>query len=257
MLSHFRMKMVWQKTGDCIICDPLDHNFVEYWLENQNEFIWQTTSCFPQQQLISELSHLVEQVQIDLNKVKIKLIETPINFNQHTLNILHRRWVQLHIEHPNISKLFNGNFKISLDRINKVLHELEESWSLRLSSDSNLMPTYNKLPKLFGQANIKLPYENLGRSSYNKWLNFDESLETTDTNNFNELHNKLFINLNRSYITDPPKDYVSWITNKGFDAVPNDLLLANFVDLDTKQDIYRALFLKNFVHELNDVIFTT
>jgi hypothetical protein len=251
------MKLIWQKTGDYIVCDPLDHKFVEYWLENQNKFVWQTTNCFPQQQLISELSYLVEQIQKDLNKVKIKLIETPIDFNQNTLNILHRRWVQLHIEYPNISTLFDTNFKISLNRINKALHELEESWSLKLSSDNTPLTAYDKLPRLFGQANINLPYENLGRSSYNKWLNFDESLETTDTNNFNELYNKISINLNRSFIIDPPKDYVNWTRNKGFEAVPNKLQLANFINLDTKQDIYRSLFMKNFVLDLNDVIFTT
>lgn len=251
------MKLIWQKTGDYIDCVPVDHTFVEYWLEQQDNFVWTAFSSFPQQSLIDELRDLVNKVQVDLSKVKIKLIESTDNFeSQLTLNILHRRWVEIHLAYPNISKLFGNEFKTRLDRINKALHELEESWFLRLSSNNSPLTT-TTLPNYFGQSNIKLPYENLGRSSYNKWLNFDESLETSDTNNFDELYNNISINLNRSFIGDPPTDYVYWAIRKGFDPVPNELLLANFSNLETKQDTYRALFMKNFVLDHNDVIFTT
>jgi hypothetical protein len=51
-------------------------------------------------------------------------------------------------------------------------------------------------------------------------------------------------------------DYVYWTVAKGFDPLPNELLLANFKNLETKQGTYRALFMKNFVLDNNDVIFT-
>jgi hypothetical protein len=257
VLSHFHMKLVWQKTGDYINCDPVDHSFVEYWLSEQDRFIWNTTSVLPQQLLINSLAHLVDRVQLKLSKLKIQLVDSADYTSQSTLNTLHRNWVQLHLDHPNITNVFGHEFKLDLARINKVLHELEESWKLRLCSDNNAFPNETTLPNHFGQSNIKLLYENLGRSSYNKWLNFDESLETTDTNNFNELHHMMSVNLNRSFISEPPDKYVYWALSKGFDPVPNELLLANFSDLETKQDTYRALFMKNFVLERNDVIFTT
>jgi hypothetical protein len=250
------MKLIWQKTGDYIDCDPIDHNFVEYWLNLQKSFVWNTTSVLPQQELLDELSNLVDRVHTKLSKLKIKLIDTPADYtSQSTLNILHRNWVQLHLKYPNFLSLFDNEFKIDIARINKTLHELEISWTLGLQSDNNFLLRPRVLPNFFGQSNIKIPYENLGRSSYNKWLNFDESLETSDTNNFKEIYNKLSVNLNRSFISDFPKDYVSWINTKGFTATPNELLLANFANLDTKQDTYRTLFMKNFVLELNDVIF--
>jgi len=251
------MKLVWQKTGDYIDCDPVDHSFIEYWLVEQDQFIWNTTSIFPQQLLLNDLSDLIGQVHTKLGKLKIKLIETDSYIDQFTLNKLHRNWVQLHLDYPTISNLFGDQFRIDMERINKILHQLEESWSLRLSSDNNVLSPNLKLPNQFGQSNIKLPYENLGRSSYNKWLNFDESLSTADTNNFDELYNKISVNLNRSFISDPPMDYVYWTVAKGFDPLPNELLLANFKDLETKQNTYRTLFMKNFVLERNDVIFTT
>jgi len=250
------MKLVWQKTGDYINCDPVDHSFVEYWLDQQDHFIWNTTSILPQQLLLDELLHLVGRVQLKLSKLKIQLVDHADYMSQSTLNTLHRNWVQLHLDHPNITNVFGDEFKVDLARINKVLHELEESWTLRLHSENNSLPT-TKLPDHFGQSNIKLPYENLGRSSYNKWLNFDESLDTADTNNFNEIHNKISVNLNRSFIAAPPIDYVYWAISEGVSPAPNKLLLANFSNLETKQDTYRALFMKNFVLERNDVIFTT
>ena len=256
MLSHSHMKLVWQKTGDYINCDPVDHGFVEYWLDKQQEFIWKTTSVLPQQELLEELSNLVDRVHTRLGKLKIQLVETPADYmSQNTLNTLHRNWVQLHLKYPNFLSLFDKQFSIDVARINKALHELEISWSLLLESNNTILPTMGDLPSLFGQSNIKVPYENLGRSSYNKWLNFDESLETSDTNNFKEIYNKLSINLNRSFISDAPVDYVNWISYKGFPVTPNELLLANFADLDTKQHTYRTLFMKNFVLGCNDVIF--
>lgn len=250
------MKLVWQKTGDYIDCDPVNHSFVEYWLAEQDHFIWNTTSVFPQKLLLSDLSDLISRVQTNLSKLKIKLIDADSYIDQSTLNTLHRNWVQLHLKYPNISNVFGDQFRIDMERINKTLHQLEESWTLRLSSENDVLSPDQKLPNQFGQSNIKLPYENLGRSTYNKWLNFDESLNTADTNNFNELHNKIAVNLNRSFISDPPIDYVYWTITKGFDPLPNELLLANFKDLETKQGTYRTLFMKNFVLDNNDVIFT-
>lgn len=250
------MKLIWQKTGDYINCVPIDYSFVEFWLDNQNNFVWNTTSCLPQQELITELSLLIDKVHINLRKLKISLINTPADFVcQSTLNTIHRNWVQLHLNYPTISNLFGDEFKRDMERINKALHELEETWTLRLTNENNPL-SITTLPNYFGQANVKIPYENLGRSSYNKWINFDESLDTPDTNDFDEIYNILSINLNRSFISQPPNDYVNWALSKGAPPKPNTLLLANFIDLENKQDTYRSLFMKNFVLSNNDVIFT-
>ena len=251
------MKLIWQKTGDYIDCEPVDNGFAEFWLEQQNNFVWNTTSCFPQQELIQELSYLVDKVHNDLKKVKFSLIDTPVDFIcQSTLNTIHRNWVQLYLSHPTIANLFGAEFKKDMERINKALHELEEKWALTLTNEHSALPSGAVLPSYFGQANIKIPYENLGRSSYNKWLNFDESLDSNDTNDFKEIQNKLSVNLNRSFVSQPPADYIEWVLSKGSTPKPNDLLLANFKNLDNKQDTYRALFMKNFVLEQNNVIFT-
>jgi hypothetical protein len=250
------MKLVWQKTGDFIDCDPIDYSFVEFWLDNQNNFEWNTTSCFPQQELIDELTILIDRVHINLNKLKISLIDTPADFVcQNTLNTLHRNWVQLHLTHPNISNLFGSEFKIDIERINKALHELEESWNLVIKSEQLPFVNTHRIPMNFGDSNIKILYANLGRSTYNKWLNFDDNVTDVDTNNYNEINPLLLLKLNRSHSTTPPLEYANWCSKHQVRPTPDKILLANFKDLASKQDTYRSLFMKNFVLNNNDVIF--
>jgi hypothetical protein len=249
------MKLVWGKSGDFIKCIPIDIGFVEYWIDSQQNFIWQTTSCFPQRDLIDELNTLIIDVDKELSRIKIRLIDSPITIDQSTINILHTNWVLLFKKHPNINKLFGISFKNKMDRINKALHELEESWKLQIFTDGEPIVTDYQIPTIFGKSNIEIPYENLGRSSYNKWANFDNNI-TEDTNDFNELHYKVQIHLNRTYTTQPPIEYVNWCKELSIIPRPNHLLLANFSNLETKQDTYRALFMKNFVLDNNDVIFT-
>jgi len=138
------MKLVWQKSGDYIECDPIDHLLVEFWLDKQKGQTWSTTTVMPQELLISELNYLVKNVSFHLDKVKIKLIDLPITgIDQLQLNTLHRNWVLLHQNHPNISALFDPatdhQFKSYMDRINKVLHQVEESFKLVMTSDDYFM----------------------------------------------------------------------------------------------------------------------
>lgn len=255
------MKLVWQKSGDFIVCDPVDHLLVEFWLDKQQGQTWSTTTVMPQDLLISELNHLIKNVSFHLDKVKIKLIDMPITgTSQSQLNTLHRNWVLLHQNHPNISALFDPatdhQFKINMDRINKVLHQVEESFKLVLTSDDYFIERSTNISNIFGHANIKFPYENLGRSTYNKWKNFDSSVNTSDTNNFDELPNSLVINLDRTYVNQPPLEYIKWCENLNVVPQPNELLLANMKDLEHNLSVYRELFMKNFTFANNNVIFT-
>lgn len=249
------MKLVWGKSGDFIECIPIDIGFAEYWIDSQQNFIWQTTSCFPQHDLINELNSLIGDVDKELSKIKIRLIDSSMTIDQSKINMLHTNWVRLFKKHPNINKLFGIDFKNKMDRINKALHELEESWKLQMFANREPRVIDYQLPIIFGKSNIEIPYENLGRSSYNKWANFDNNI-TEDTNDFNELHYKVQINLNRPYTTQAPIEYVKWCGELSIIPKSNELLLANFSNLETKLDTYRTLFMKNFVLDNNDVIFT-
>lgn len=251
------MKLVWSKSGDQIECTPLDQGFVEFWLDKQSTLIWTTKSIFPQAELIAELNVLLAEISGRLAKVKIVLVDMPITgIDQNQLNILHRNWVLMHKQHPNISALFGDDFRVSLDRINIALHDLEESWKARLHIVHDPISVDCQRPEFFGKSNLEIPHQNLGRCSYNKWSNFDTSVHTIDTNNFDELHTIVSMNLSQPYITEAPREYAAWCDLHNIKATPNTLMLANFVNIDCKLETYRALFMKNFVLDNNDVIFT-
>ena len=250
------MKLVWKKSGDFIECIPINIGFAEYWIDSQQDFIWQTTnSVFPQHDLIDELNTLILDVDKELTKIKIRLVDSSITVDQSKINMLHTNCVLLLKKYPNINKLFGISFKNKMSRINKALHELEDSWKLQMFTDHEPKIMGYQPPTIFGKSNIIIPYENLGRSSYNKWANFDNNI-TEDTNEFNELHYKVQINLQRPYTTQAPMEYINWCGQLSIAPKPNELLLANLVNLEENLSTYRALFMKNFVLDNNDVIFT-
>lgn len=245
------MKLVWNKTGDYINCTPIDNNFVDQWLEQDQ--VWISNGLSILKNNIDELTALIVTVAPILDKFKLKLTELPITGKQSQLNEIHRNWVKLFQKYPNIHKLFDQQSYKKLERINKCLHELEESWHLFLKANNSC--SIKNIPAYFGKANIVIPYENLGRSYYNKWINFDDSVTTSDTNNFKEIIPTIKINICRTYFQDPPKEYVDWCVNKNINVLPNTILLANFDNVDENLDRYRDLFIKNFVLNNNDVIF--
>jgi hypothetical protein len=251
------MKLVWNKTGDFITCNPVDPAFVEFWLSKFSERIWANTSQQDQTVLIDKLQSELTVAQEYLSKLKIlKLFDCNLDcINQSNLNSIHRNWVLIHQQYPNIYKLFDERFRISMYNINKVLHAVEESWHVELETDKVALES-SYIPNTFGRSNITIPYENLGRSTYNKWLNFD-NVDGADTNNFREIYGKLTCNLHRNYSQQPPEDYVIWAKQRDLSINPSNLiLLANFNKLDDNLHKYRELFLNNFVIERNYVIFT-
>jgi hypothetical protein len=251
------MKLVWNKTGDHIICEPVDQEFANYWLSEFKELTWNVNSTLSQHISLSYLKDLLESVQSCLDRLKLLLYSSDIEcIDQNFLNEIHRNWVIIHQKYPNIYRLFDNKFKDDMNKINKIIHEIEESWQVNLET-KHILQNVGNVPNMFGKSNLMIPYENLGRSNYNKWLNFDNIVDTLDTNDFREIYGKLNFNLNRHFVSFPPIEYVQWAGNNKLSVKPNVLLLANFKELEKNLYRYRKLFLDNFVLEQNDVIFTT
>jgi hypothetical protein len=250
-------KLVWEKSGDIIEIQPINQEVYSYFVENlyntyQNFY---TLPVIDVENFASELKLCLKSVNNVLqNKFHIQLWSAnDLEFlDQLQLNHLHKNWVDLHLQYPNLpillEKILPGS-QYKLNRINKCIHKLEESFdSLRcLTPDPtvNFSNPFGENILNFDTSGIRVEYNNLGRSTYNKWLNFDNNMDAKDTNNFNEIYTSITVSLARSCTGSAPKEYIEWTKLHNTKPHGKTLNLAKFDKLDENLLLYRNLFYKN------------
>ena len=250
-------KLVWEKTGDTIDIHPVDHAVYGYFVENLNQ------SDQNRYRLPSlELETLVVELVHDLTTVDTFFqskfdIETWITstidlLDQAQLNHFHRVWAELHLKYPNISVLSDKilpGMNQRLHNINKSIHKLEESFDwLNCQTPTptvNFSNPFGTQILSFDTASIQIDYNNLGRSTYNKWKNFDSQVHGNDTNDFDQLYSSIILSLKRPATGTIPKEYMDWAKCHNIQPHGNTLTLAQFDKLEENLLTYRKLIYKN------------
>ena len=251
-------RLRWTQTHDVIELAVIDHGVYEYFIEQLNSrAINQYTMSDPEYVSLSqELQQRFDRIQSFVHD-RLHLTDFDIEFdpgNQDDLNHLHRLWVKLHQRFPNIATVADRVFPEDLKAINKLIHAIEES-TLNLEAVSP-DPDYS-MPNRFGTGilgfgvyNISIAYNNLGRSTWQKWQNNDTTIDT-DLNNFSELYTTLRLHVSRHQTYGPPAEYQTWCKQHGLPCVGSRMPLANFDKLDENLLQYRQLFYKNSLIENN------
>jgi len=256
------MKLVWDKTGDFINLEILNHKvfqfLIEYWKSNNsNKFLPHTK--FSLDITYKKLKKSLKITNKILKFFKIDDLEIDLNLDQNTLNLLHEKWVILQRKHPMISALCEKKFeggKFHFDNINHQIHILENGFNF-LIGNNDLTAIKNNFDDIttFNFANIYLEYKNPGRQTFDKWINYDNNVYDIDKNDFSEFYGFVNINLNRPYKKLPPPEYIKWCQDRKINAYGDKISLANFENLEYNIKTYRELFLKNFTLSNNYVSF--
>ena len=251
-------RLRWTQTHDVIKLAVVDHSVYEYFVEqlNTNALNQYTVSNLGYASLSQDLQQRFQRIQSFVRN-RLQFTDFDIEFdpsNQDDLNHLHRQWVKLHQKHPNIVTVVDRVLPGEIKAINKLIHTIEES-TLNLeavSSDPNyIMPNIFGTGILgFGVYNISIAYNNLGRSTWQKWQNNDTTGDT-DLNNFSELYTTLRLNVTRHQTYGPPAEYQTWCKQHDLPCVGSQMPLANFDKLDENLLQYRQLFYKNSLIENN------
>ena len=213
---------------------------------------------YPEETLFkSDIFTDMESVLIKVNAFlqKFKLDPFVINsdfFNIDNINRLHEKWVKLHIKYPNIGTLAaKAGIEKELDQVNHLCHSIEkmfyfvyknydqELWQISNPFDSELLA--------LGKFNIVINYDNLGRCTFNKWLNYDNNVNDIDTNCYEKLGGKLEFNLSRPYTLSLPTEYLDFCRGKNTKPTGTEIPLGNFTDDMSK---VRSLFVKNLANNL-------
>jgi len=250
-------KLVWERSGDVIEIQPINQEVYSYFVENlyRTDQNFYTLPVPHVENLLAELTaHLKSVNHVLQNKFHIQpwSINVLELLDQSQLNQVHKMWVELHLRHPNLPVMIEQTLpgcKYQLHRINKCIHELEQSFdsiTCRTPNPTvNFFNTFGETILSFDTYSIRVDYNNLGRSTYNKWLNFDNDLDDKDTNNFKEIYTSITVSLARTCTGSAPKEYIDWAKLHNTKPHGKTLNLAKFDKLDENLLLYRNLFYKN------------
>ena len=256
------MKLTWSHTGDSLDLDLVDPAIFEYWLDQlnndqKNQFHCVNTTFLETQPLVDVLVATNNM----LEKFKLDPLMDPYNdwYDQDNLNILHAKWVKLQQKHKGIvdliSKMPNGAID-HFHAVNTMIHKIEKMHQIGyINSQSKIWQTPNIFGAdilKFGIWQIELQYQNLGRSNYEKWKNYDSNIDDTDTNNLTHLGGLVHFNICRPIIQSPPANYVEYCQQNNIKAYGNKLPMGNFkISISS----LRHIFSKNVNIKNNTITF--
>lgn len=90
-----------------------------------------------------------------------------------------------------------------------------------------------------------LGFDNLGRSTWEKFSNYDSDAFEVDTNNFDMLSGKLEISLARPMMWTSPENYSNWCALHNISEVGRNMRIGNFDDDVKTLTKLRYLFTNN------------
>jgi hypothetical protein len=181
--------------------------------------------------------------------------------DQDYLNKLHRDWVKTSIAHPRIVSLLRvmKNADVDYRNINSNIHELENSFKYEfVNYDQDPFQVENVFGKQitgFNVDNLMLGFDNLGRSTWEKFKNWDDNIVDTDTNDYQMLSGIVDFSLCRPLVRQPPMNYVEWCKQHNVQIAGVSISLGNIVDLDKKLTDIRKILIRNTDEQNNQFFF--
>jgi hypothetical protein len=253
-------KLTWSSTGDEIDLIPYNSDLYYYFVDNLNLCQLNQYRSGRLDLDLDELPKLIDNIgKVFTEKFKIDFLKISNTvFDQQELNRLHKEWIELHIKYPNLHQILtsiNPELSSQLNRINTIIHTVEEFFDKLVfntqDSNKNFQNIFGAEVLTFETVNVFIKFNNLGRSTYNKWLNFDDNAVDIDTNDFNEIYTQLAVTFKRPSGFVAPDEYQTWARQHGTCPFGRTLALANFDNLQTNLLKYREMFYKNLQIENN------
>lgn len=248
-------KIIWSGSGDELRFRATRPDLLEYYVghlnrDDKNDFCKLYTRI--NFKLIEKLQGNLDRTR-PIEKQRIKILENWEGdlLDQAFLNQMHHDWVVSGQKYPTLPLLLRalGGRDQDYREINTTLHDLESmfvSWYCNYDQDPyQIANPFGHNLMGFETDNVMLGFDNLGRSSWDKFLNWDKNIEDIDTNDHQHLSGKLNINLNRPMAWKPPDNYIDWCKLHNRAVVGRHICLGTFVDLEENLTKYRHIMLAN------------
>jgi len=263
------MKLFWSTTGDELLLDACNKEFSEFWLssldkDNTNYFklVESNFDIECQQDLYANIKIISD---ILVSKFKLTTLEQFLTLdllNQSTLNELHHDWVLLTHSYPNlpiILKSIDLTIFEAWNKINKLLHSIENDINLEYCTFKEGWEVKNPIGidiLNFNRCQISIGFSQLGRTTYSKWLNFDNNISDIDTNDYLQIGGEIHITVSRPIFQSAPTEYKNFCDSNNIPTVGDKLNLANFTNYEINIATIRELIIKNLKIKNNLISFT-
>jgi len=250
------MKLVFEKTGDALGFESPNQDLLEYFLtqcKNSNRSVFKSTQSLKEDCLeLFDCIHTVDNFLTSKLKINVFSKYREAQLNQITLNHLHEDWVKFQLKYDKISLILESKQPELLHKfrwINEAIHNIETlSYDFR-NYDNHVWQCLNPYGTSvldFNQYNITMEFNNLGRSSFNKWNVYDKNLKDKDTNDFSMLSGQIFVKLTRPYTQSAPYGYKTWCKDNDYPVIGKTLGIGNFTNTI---DIVSEVFYRNMQNE--------
>lgn len=214
---------------------------------------------------------------------KFHVYDTEEYLNQQVLNELHAQWAQTQFliydiqqkrkefNYSGVAEQIHNSFpdNIQTPTLIEVLHKLNlsdqyyllnapyihiiecmfdnikytvgDSWTKIADNPFSTSLLTNNL------ANIKISFQHLGRTLYNKFVNYDMKLEHNDENSFNELLGFVTISLQPAQTISLSPEYINWCKTHNKIPSGNFLNIGNIPNLYENLTNYRIIVFRNLL----------
>ena len=258
-------KLIWETTGDEITFKVTFPDLFDYYLnqltqKNANKFFCEKkTFSFDS---ITKLQNSLQHIEQFKNKLPFVIDDwTGELLDQHYLNKLHRDWVKTGLMYPGIIPLLRAikNTDVDYRNINSTLHEIEKSFNYMFvnykQDQFQVENIFGKQVTGFNVDNLMLGFNNLGRSTWEKFITWDNNVDDTDTNDYQMLGGSVEFSLCRPLIQTAPLNYIKWCQKHNIEATGMSISLGNIVDLDKHLTDIRKILIRNTDEQNNQFFF--
>jgi hypothetical protein len=277
-----KIQLVFDNSGDTLTFESVNDGLVDYYLgclnaSSLNSFHQLSTS----ESAITRLQTLQSSINF-VNELLVKLTGFELDdqelFDQSKLNRLHTVFVlsenvkfdvqanrnhddeviasiaeQMHHaisdDESHVITIGDVLSKLGIEHLisnlNHEIHAFESMFSVRYSTEQ-----WVEFPNTFGDSiltstptHLYLPFSHLGRTRFNKFLNYDNQF--ADENNYNELLGFAQINFNRVYSVNMPNEYIKWCNTHDKTPTGEYLNLGILPDIEKNLTRYRQVLYNN------------
>lgn len=234
---------------------------------------------------LDAIKSCVQEVNLwlmDLADTEFELYDSELYLDQKVLNQIHSQWVQIQsipydiqkkrkqfnytgiteqihdmfpddIQYPPMGVIIDKLGKKHIfDSLNPYVHKTETMFhNIRYQvSEKWTKIADNHFPKKIlnnSVSNLSISFNHLGRTLYNKFVNFDHALEYDDENSFDELLGFVTLNLQPAQTIGYSSEYLQWCTNHNREPIGEFLNIGNIPNLYENLTKYRTLVFKNLL----------
>ena len=258
-------KLIWETSGDEITFKVTFPNLFEYYLDQLKQKKSNKFFCRKKKfsnDLVSALQHSIQNVEQLKDKLPFIIDDWSGDvLDQSYLNKLHRDWVKTGITYPKIISLLRvmKNADVHYRNINSDLHILESSFDYEfVNYNTDPLQVENIFGKKitgFDHDNLMLGFNDLGRSTWHKFVNWDNNVNDMDTNDYQTLSGIINFSLSRPLVNQPPLNYLEWCRRHNIEATGVSISLGNIVDLDKNLTDIRKILIRNTNEQNNQFFF--